>query len=77
MLTHSSSGNFEADSVLTTIGAITPNTSDRQRRRQLQDIVKEAPRLARLGMRLYRTDSNQLMIAYTPTGDVHTQAPKK
>ena len=73
ILTHSG-GNFDADSVLTTIGAITPNTSDRQRRRLLQDIVKETDRLAQLGIQLYRNGTN-LLLAYTPTGDVHTQAP--
>ena len=77
ILTHSSSGNFEAESVLSIVGAITPDTSDRQRRRQLHAVVKEAERLARLGMQLYRNGNNHLMIAYTPTGDVHTQAPKK
>ena len=77
ILTHAG-GSYDAESVLSIVGAITPDTSDRQRRRLLQGIIKEAARLAQLGMRLYRNGNNHLMIAYTPTGDVHTLcAPKK
>ena len=76
ILTHSS-GNFDAENVLSVVGAITPDTSDRHHRRLLQEIVKEAARMAKLGMQLYRqSDTNHLMIAYTPTGDVHAQSPK-
>lgn len=76
ILTHSG-GSFDAENVLSIVGAITPDTSDRHHRRLLQEIVKEAARLAQLGMQLYRhSATNHLMIAYTPTGAVHAQNPK-
>lgn len=76
ILTHSG-GAFKAEEVLKIVGAITPETSDRHRRRLIQEITAETDRLSHLGMQLYyHTDTNCLMIAYTPTGDVHTQNPQ-
>ena len=70
VLTHSG-GSFDVDKLLTIIGV---TASKERRRRLVQQFMTEVANLERLGMQVYRhRDDARLMIAYTPTGDVHVQ----
>lgn len=73
-----SRGNFDVISVLRTVGVNWDGLSRSQRWKILQEFAAESERLAQLGMHLYRhADTDNLMISYHPTGEVHLNSPKE
>ena len=75
VLTHSSARNFVVMHVLAVIGAVTANTTPDKRRRIQRQILAQETTLGRLGIRLYRAATGQMMLSYVPTSGVYFQNP--
>jgi len=76
VITHTGDHSYSVEDTLHLVGAVTPETSDRHRRRLIQEVAGEEEHLGALGMTLYhQSGTGKLMISYHPTGAAHVQLP--